>query len=140
MRRSSGSWWVVATTFVVLSACGGTQSASEEPAPVSTPPVVERPAEREQVDTRLWYVFWDGIHVLTVYPRPGLVRSEEPQSSFPPFGGQSPYFSVISHYFEQEDLFGPVIAEATSLEDLLARLAGVALVEIEQTVNPVYEL
>lgn len=138
MRRSMRTWTLLTTTLATVSACGGSQVVDEAPAAA---PVVERaPQPVEQVDARLWYVYWDGIHVLTVYPRAGVVRSEEPQNQFPPFGGSNAHFSIISHYYEQEDLFGPVISEATSLDDLLRRLVEVELVEIEQTVNPVYEL
>jgi hypothetical protein len=135
MRRSSCFIFVGA----LLAGCGGGAAVEEAPlvAPVVAPPP---PREAPQVDARIWYVYWDGIHSLTIYPRGGVIRSEEPANAGPPYGGQSAHFSVMSHYFEQEDLFGPLIGSASSLEELLRLVREVPLVEVVEETNPVYEL
>lgn len=133
MRRST----YVLALCAVLAGCGG---AAVVEAPVVETPPPPPPRAAPTVDSRIWYVYWDGIHSLTIYPRGGVIRSEEPHNAGPPYGGQSPHFSVMSHYYEQEDLFGPIIAAADSVDALLAQIAQVPLVEVVQDTNPVYEL
>ena len=130
---------LVAASFVL--ACGGAEPAPEPvPEPVvevapPPPPVVE---EDPNADL-LWYIFWEGIHCLTVYPQPGLIRSEEPHNASPTFSSRNDHFSIISVYYEREDEWAPVVDAATSLEDLLERLGAMAQTEIEEALNPVQD-
>ncbi|MCB9520365.1 MAG: hypothetical protein H6698_00925 [Myxococcales bacterium] len=137
---------VTLAATAVMAGCGGAQTPPTPPpaaaAPVAAPtpaPVASAPAAPTGPDRSglLWYVYWEGIHCLTVYPAPGLVRSEEPNNAVPTFRSRSPYFSIISVYFEHEDEWAPVIDAATSLDDLLARLAELDQVEVEEALNPV---
>ena len=126
---------------LVAAACGGGSATPDEPVATNTPPptpVVEPPPER--VDERVWYVYWDEIHSLTVYPQSGPIRSEEPGNSVAPFGESRAGWSVISTYWEKERMFAPHIAAATDLNDLLRRFEGLAdeLVRVEEAINPIY--
>lgn len=116
--------------LVFVAGCGGAQTVEQAAPPPPAPAPSVQPA-RVEVDARTWYVFWEGIHVMTVYANPGLIRSEEAGMSGPPWGERSAHFSILSHYVEQEDLFGPSIAQATSVDDLIARLATIPTVEIQ---------
>jgi hypothetical protein len=129
-----------AVSLTSLVACGGAAAVpdpvvADAPAPVPAP---YTPPPAPQIDTRMWVVIWDGIHAMSIFPDPGAIRSEDPAFEQPPYGGTSEHFSLVSHYFEEEDQFGPVIAAATSLDDLLARLAAVELTEVIEQVNPIY--
>ncbi len=125
-------------------ACGG--GSVEAPAPETTPPPQATPApppppppvvvEDPNADL-VWYVYWEGIHCLTVYPQPGLVRSEEPHNAGATFSSRNEHFSVISAYYEREDEISSVIDAATSLENLLERLAAMENTEVEEAINPV---
>ncbi len=134
----AGMFVGIMAAAVAFGACGGGQTV--EPAPAVVAPAPPPPPPQEEIDVRVWFVFWDGIHVFTVYPRGGLIRSEEPGNSVPPFGEQSPHFSIISHYWEKESDFARVISEADSVERLLELLVREPLVEIVEDTNPVYEL
>lgn len=133
----------IGLSLVVLCAvagCGGGATTSS-PAPAAVEEVSPAPAParvEKKVDTRIWVVFWDGVQVMTIFPQAGPIKSEEPKTASAPYGGTSRHFSVISSYVEKEEEFGPVIAAATDLEDLLRRLAEVPLTEIVEEVNPVY--
>lgn len=130
------------------AACGGASvesSAPAEPVPAAQPatpaptPVVEAtPAPDPRADL-IWYVYWEGIHCLTVYPMAGLIRSEEPQNANPTFQSRSDHFSIISVYWEREADWAPEIEAASDLDDLLARFGAMAGVEIEEAVNPVQD-
>ncbi|MFT6398643.1 MAG: hypothetical protein ACJAYU_003405 [Bradymonadia bacterium] len=126
----------------ITFACGG--GSVEAPAPAPTPPAQPTPApppvpvvEEDPNSELVWYVYWEGIHCLTVYPQPGLVRSEEPHNASPTFSSRNEHFSVISAYYEREDELAPVIEAATSLEDLLERMAAMADSEVEEAINPI---
>ncbi len=131
---------VVLLAVTVTMGCGGVQvepAAAPEPvAPVVDPVAVPEP-EPDPNAGLLWYVYWQGIHNLTVYPTPGLVRSEEPHNAVPAFLSRNPYFSIISVYYEHEDVWAPAIEAATSVEDLLDRFRAMENVEVEEAVNPV---
>ena len=131
---------LVVASFV--SACGGAEPAPESaPAPVVAvaPPPPEPVVEEDQNADLLWYIFWEGIHCLTVYPQPGLVRSEEPHNANPTFSSRNDHFSIISVYYEREDEWAPVIEAATSLEDLLERFGRMDQTEVEEALNPVQD-
>lgn len=132
---------VVFALSAFLLACGGAQDAAPapEPAPVAVEapapePEPERAALAEADASVLYHVFWDGIHVMTVYPYAGLLRSEE-SSSAAPYNERNPHFSVMSHYYEREGMWVPAMNGATSLEDFLDRLRAVELVEIVEFEN-----
>jgi hypothetical protein len=119
-------------------ACGGSAPVPEPvpiAAPAPPPPVIE---EDPNADL-LWYVFWEGIHCLTIYPQAGLIRSEEPHNASPTFSSRNDYFSVISVYYEREETWAPVIDEATSLDDLLEGLGSMEQTEVEEALNPVQD-
>lgn len=132
--------WCVMALGGLLAACGGAQEAPmPEPEPVAAPtaPPAAEPerAALANVDTSLIYhVFWDGIHVMTVYPYAGLIRSEE-ASSAPPYNERNPHFSVMSHYYEREDMWVAAIDGATGVEDFLDRLRAVELVDVFEVEN-----
>lgn len=129
---------------LTLAACGG--STSQAPAPAPEPvapapapaPVVEEPPNPHE--GWLWYVYWEGIHCLTVYPQAGLIRSEESANANATFRSRNPYFSIISVYYEREDEWAPEIDAATSVDDLLDRFRAMPEVEVEQAENPVQSL
>ena len=125
----------------IAFACGGVETVPEPPpAPVAEPtpppPVV---VEEDPNADLLWYVYWEGIHCLTIYPQPGLVRSEEPHNANATFSARNEYFSIISVYYEREDEWTPEVEAATSLEDLLERLDAMEQTEIEEALNPVQD-
>lgn len=131
------------SAFVVgaLAACGGGSSTPDEPVATTPPPTEPVVAPQPQeIDERVWYVYWDEIHSLTIYPQSGPIRSEEPGNSVAPFGESRSGWSVISTYWEKERMFAPHIAAATDLDDLLQRMEGLAdqLVRVEESINPVY--
>lgn len=125
-----------------LAACGGatTEGPPAEPAPEPAPTVVEQPVAPAPApnphEGTLWYVYWEGIHCLTVYPQAGLIRSEEPDSANATFSSRSEHFSIISTYFEHEDAWVPAIEAATDVDDLIRRFAAMEDVEIEEARNP----
>lgn len=128
---------------LALAACGG--AAAEAPAPTPEPAAAPAPPPPPVVERRqpnpheglIWYVYWEGIHCLTVYPQPGLIRSEEPDSANATFRGRSEHFSIISVYWEREDAWADAIEAATGVDDLLRRLRAMEMVEVEEAVNPV---
>lgn len=135
--------WLVSVLVVALagwmSACGGGQQpVAEERVETRAPARVEAPPAR-QIDDRIWYVFYMGIHSLTIYPEPGPIRAYDREGGVYPFGTQHPRFSVMSEYREREAHFAPFIAEAETVEELVRRLATLPDVEVEQEVNPIYE-
>ena len=147
MNRSKRVAALVAVAM--LCACGGSQdtesteaneAATTAPEETTPEPVAEQEPEEDPRQDLLWYVFWDGIHVMTVYPMPGPIRSEEPENANAVFSSDNDNFSLISHYYEQEDFFADTIAAATSLDDLLERLAAIELVEIQEDINPVRQI
>ena len=125
---------------LMAGACGGgsVETAPAEVAPTPPPqPVVRAEPEPNPYEGLLWYVYWEGIHCLTIYPQPGLVRSEEPHNANATFQSRNEHVSIISVYYEREDAWAPVIEAATSVDDLLARLRAMEAVEVEEAVNPV---
>ncbi len=130
---------------LLLVACGGASSAPDEP--VAAPPVVEQPVveapaapTRPEMPEYMFHVYWDGIHVLTVYPVAGVIRSEERGNNVPPYGEHHEEFSLISHYYERENMWAPMIEAASDVDDLLRRLGDVDLVEIDEVLNEPQEL
>jgi hypothetical protein len=126
----------------VAAGCGGSQSPASTPEPARAvapvvEPVVAAPsrAATPEAPEYVFHIYWDGIHVLTVYPVPGLVRSEERSGQSPPYGEYNEYFSIISHYYEREDLWVEPIEAATSVENLLDRLRAIELVEVDEEEN-----
>ena len=125
-----------------FAGCGGGQSPDPEPVVTSEPTPSTAVDEPEVQDPRaelIWYVYWDGIHSLTVYPTAGPIRSEEQGSGNATFSNPShAQFSIISTYFEREDFFAPAIDAATDLDDLLERIGALDMVEVTEDINPVY--
>ncbi|MFT4705750.1 MAG: hypothetical protein ACI81R_003462 [Bradymonadia bacterium] len=116
-----------------LSACGGSQTPIDPP---PTPVVTEQPPARVAPvvpagPTLNHHVYWDGIHVMTVYEVPGIVRSEVRGDATPPYGERNAHFSLISHYFESEGRWSMAIENATSVDDLLVRLGRIELVQLD---------
>jgi len=146
MTRTTMWKWCAALAVSTLAGCGGAQettSVAERPAAAVAAPAPRpspAPAAAPAVPSRdhlVWYVYWDGIHCLTVYPRAGLIRSEEAANANPTFRSRNEHFSIVSHYYEREDDWAAVIEAATSLDDFLARVASVDLVIVEEADNPV---
>jgi len=115
--------------------CGGTSAVEEQ----VLPEVSNEPAVVSGPDIRIWYVFWEGIHSLTIYPEPGPIRAYVGGSTRAPWGTQNRNFAVMSTYVDREDAFGAVIAASATLEELLERLAAMDRVEIDEAVNPAYQ-
>jgi hypothetical protein len=123
----------------IAVACGG---SAPIPEPAPEPVVAPTPPPVVEVDPNadlLWYVFWEGIHCLTIYPQSGLIRSEEPHNANATFSSRNDHFSVISVYYEREDEWTPIIEAATSIEDLLERLTAMGQTEVEEALNPVQD-
>ena len=139
LRRSTGAWAAALGVGVMLSWGLGSACGASAPAVVEAEPVapVER-AVRQGPDPRIWFVYYQGIHALTVFPEPGQLRPRSAQGP-PPFGTRSPHFSVVSWYDASESLYAPQLAEATSAEELVERLSRVVDTEVEEAVNPAYE-
>jgi hypothetical protein len=138
-RARMGRWTWMAMAAVALAAvgagaCGGAPVEAPAPVAVAAVEVVE-----EAPDTRIFYVFVDEIQALNVYPEPGPVRNESRMNERAPWGTTSAHFSIFSVYEEGEERLTPAIAAATSLDDLLVRLAAVPGVRVEEGVNPAYE-
>lgn len=135
---------MIAPVAALLLACGGGSSAPDEaPAEVAPPQasvVVEEAPERPEMPEYIYHVYWDGIHVMTVYPVAGVIRSEERDNNVPPYGDRNDAFSLISHYYERESMWAPIIQSATDADDLLRRLSDVDLVEIDEVLNEPQEL
>lgn len=139
---SSVGPWVLALFVGVtggLAGCGGSsaQSPVQEPAPtVQEPP---RPAAVDTARMRLmWLVHWHNIHVLTVYPTPGLIASTRRSADNPappPFGTRSRAFSAVSVHRDSEPWMAEVLAGATSLDALLAAFAEREHVEVTEVDN-----
>lgn len=112
-------------TLVVLfvsamAACGGTQPPPPAQ-PVTTPPPVEAPAAPEP--EHVYYeVYWDDIHVLTVYRGAGVLRSEEPSNPGDRFSGMCGFMTASSHYFEKETEMRALVDAADNLEEFLQSL------------------
>ncbi len=127
-------------SLLLLSACAGPQASA--PAPVPPVEAAPRPAAARPADDPrarlIWYVFFQEIHALTIYPQPGLIRSEAGNQPTPGFEGRSAYFSVFSLYHERETEFAEALHGATSLDDLLARLRAMPGVRVEEDVNPTF--
>lgn len=125
---------VPGVALVWLAACGG----APPPPPPAPAPAATAPAAPARIDTRIWHVMYEGIHSMTIFPEAGPIRAYNPEIVVDPYGGRSPHFSIFSRYTEREPYFAPLIREATSLEDLLARVAGLPGVEVIEDVNPAY--
>jgi len=104
-----------------LTACGGSTPVVEqqpvqqvvEPEPVPEPPTAEH----------IYYqVYWDDIHVLTIYRGSGVLRSEESNNPSDVFSGSCAYMTASSHYFEKERDLAALVAEADSLDAFFALL------------------
>ncbi|TVQ95573.1 MAG: hypothetical protein EA398_17490 [Deltaproteobacteria bacterium] len=123
-----------------LSACGGGSPPPAEVAPAPEPvrqtPPPSAPAE---VDTRMWHVFWDGIHIATVYPEGGQLRSRRPaEQARPPWGERSPAFSVISLYSQTEDRLAALIRQAADADELVGLIEALGDMEVVEERNPAY--
>jgi hypothetical protein len=120
LRRQAPLLVLLASTL----ACGGGE-ASRDPEPRPATPVVTPEPEPTppppQGEHRIYQVFWREIHIATIYLGEGPLRSEERQD--PILTGRSPYMSLVSHYYEQEDELLPIIQGAGSLDAFFARLA-----------------
>ena len=131
---------IVAACLCLAAGCGG-GTVETAPAPVAAErPPAPRPRPVVQANPYadlIWYVYWEGIHCLTIYPNPGLIRSEEPHNANATFQSRNEHFSIISVYFEREDEWAPVIEAATSIDGLLSALRGMEQTEVEEAINPV---
>ena len=111
------------------------------------PPVAPTPVQQVQVeqapepelDRRIFYVFVREIQALTIYPDGGPIRNEMRSGETPPWGTNSPYFAIFSNWHGAEEEVTPAISAATSLDDLLQRLATLPDVRIDEGLNPAYE-
>ena len=129
--------------LLLLAACGAPQTPA--PAPQQARAVADyRPAPPAQPADprakRIWYVFYEDIHALSVYATPGPISSEPGNAPTPGFAGTSPFFSVTSNYKEREEYFMPAIASATSFDDLIARLSALPRVTVQEDENPIYKV
>lgn len=106
--------------------CGGSQPDVEtqpvvvEPVVEVEPPSLETP--EEDIDTVYYVVYWNGLHVLSIYQGGGPIRSEYPDDPSCGFGGRSEFMSILSHYCEHEADVLPFLDEAETLEDFLRLL------------------
>lgn len=103
----------------VFAACGGGQPVPPpNPAPVVIPEPEPAPAlpEAPAIEYVYYQVFWQDIHVLTVYRGGGALRSEESNNPDDQFSGPCDYMTAISHYFEHEAALQPLVDEADSLD------------------------
>lgn len=140
MSPMRGMVFAVAVGLVLaLPGCGGATVAAPEVPAAAPAPVVERDPPRRAVDDRMWHVFWDGLHVLTVYPEGGMLRSRQPAERVSaPWGERSPRFSVISLYSQTEARFTPLLEAAADVDDLVRRIEALEDMEIVQEQNPAY--
>ncbi len=121
---------IILSLSLALAVTSSVACGSSEPQVVDTPPAapVEAPAEVEPPaveDEHTYYqVFWQEIHVLTIYRGRGSLRSEEAGHSSDVFSGSCSYMSAISHYFEHEAEVRQLIDQADSLEGFFAILDG----------------
>ena len=121
--------------FAALTvACGAPPVA---PTPVQ--PVQVEQAPESELDRRIFYVFVREIQALTIYPDGGPIRNEMRSGETPPWGTNSPYFAIFSNWHGAEEEVTPAISAATSLDDLLQRLATLPDVRIDEGLNPAYE-
>lgn len=141
MMKTDMTWgWLLGLMLVVVGwGCGG--GAAPEPAPVA--PVVGEeappPPPVRQVDTRMWHVFWEELHILTVYPEGGALRSRRPaDQATPPFGDRSPNFSVISLYSQTEERIAPLLRRAGNADELIELILGLEDMEVVEERNPAY--
>lgn len=118
----------------LTNACG---APSVDPTPVL--PVQAQPAPERELDRRIFYVFVREIQALTIYPDGGPIRNEMRSGEAPPWGTNSPYFAIFSNWHGAEAEVTPAISAATSLDDLLQRLATLPDVRIDEGLNPAYE-
>ena len=123
-------WLTVAT----LTGCGASSVA-----PVAVQQVEVAPEPVQELDTRIFYVFVREIQALTIYPDAGPIRNEMRSGETPPWGTNSEHFAIFSNWHGAEDEVASAISAATSLDDLLQRLAALPGVRIEEGLNPAYE-
>ena len=109
----------VLASISVFQACGGSQSTPPpDPVSVAIPepePEPELP-EAPPIEHVFYQVFWQDIHVLTVYRGGGTLRSEDSSHPADVFSGECAYMTAISHYFEHEAALRPFIDEADSVD------------------------
>ncbi|MCA9562285.1 MAG: hypothetical protein KC561_02290 [Myxococcales bacterium] len=112
---------LLAFCSLTAAACGGTQ-----PTPTPTPgdSQSEAPIQREMAPVLQYEVYWDDIHVLTLYGTAGPLRSEESGHPDDVFSGRSSYVTASSHYFEREPQMIRIIEAASSMDELLVSLAN----------------
>lgn len=124
---------VVGLLASVFAACGG--APPPPPAPVEAPPA---PVQSAAPDTRIWFVYWQGIHALTIFPEAGMLRPRGANAPHP-FGTRHRGLSVVSLYDASEPLFAPLIDAADNADELVDRLTRVVDTEVEEAVNPAYQ-
>ena len=126
---------LAATGLIASSmvACGG--APPPPPAPVEARPTEVQPAAP---DTRIWFVYWQGIHALTVFPEAGMLRPRGANAPHP-FGTRHRGLSVVSLYDASEPIFAPLIDAADNADELIERLTRVVDTEVEEAVNPAYQ-
>ena len=104
---------------LTVQACGGSQPAPDpDPVSIVVPepePELELP-EAPAIEHVFYQVFWQDIHVLTVYRGRGTLRSEDSSHPADVFSGDCDYMTAISHYFEHEQDLRPLVDEADSVE------------------------
>lgn len=99
----------------LLTACGGSAPVVEErpTQPVVEPDPIPEPPAAEHI---YYQVYWDDIHVLTIYRGSGVLRSEESNNPNDVFTGSCDYMTASSHYFEKERDLAALVSEADSIE------------------------
>jgi hypothetical protein len=118
---------------LVLGGCGGgAEQARETSAPPPPAPVVEEAPAPPELEHVYYQVFWEQIHVLTVYRGGGRLRSEEPNHPDAVLGGSCSYMSAASHYFEHEPELAALIAQADDLDGFFALLAQDPAYEVRE--------
>lgn len=129
-------------SLLLLAGCGAPQAPA--PTPKQSRAVADyRPSPAAQPEDprakRIWYVFYEDIHALSVYSTPGPITSEPGNEPTPGFAGTSRFFSITSNYKEREDYFVETVSAATSFDDLIAKLKALPKVSIQEDENPIYK-
>lgn len=87
----------------------------------------------------MWQITWHNIHVLTVYPQPGLLAAMRHSADSPPpapFGQRHPAYSVISVHRDSEPWMAEVMLASPNLQVLLENFEVRPDVDVIEQDNP----